>query len=208
MTTRGHIRPSLYNSYLAKHGIALLPQPPYSPDLAHDDFFLYPKIKKALKGHRFDSLPEIKKNTNDILKSLKDKDFQRCFDIWKKRWSKCIDSDATGDVEEVPEAGDGEEVPGAGGDGEKVPGAGDDGEEVLGAGDDGEEVPATGGEGEEVPGAGGDGEEGPATGGDGDEFLGAGGDGEEVSEYVDADFHISEFYRSSYDKTRETTKRS
>ncbi|UYV74475.1 CPD [Cordylochernes scorpioides] len=32
--------------YLAKHGIALLPQPPYSPELAPNDFFLYPKIKR------------------------------------------------------------------------------------------------------------------------------------------------------------------
>ncbi|UYV66959.1 hypothetical protein LAZ67_4003454 [Cordylochernes scorpioides] len=35
--------------YLAKHGIALLPQPPYSPDLAPNDFFIYPKIKKSRK---------------------------------------------------------------------------------------------------------------------------------------------------------------
>ncbi|UYV78527.1 hypothetical protein LAZ67_16001902 [Cordylochernes scorpioides] len=35
--------------YLAKHGIALLPQPPYSPDLAPKDFLLYPKIKKSFK---------------------------------------------------------------------------------------------------------------------------------------------------------------
>ncbi|UYV84461.1 hypothetical protein LAZ67_X002283 [Cordylochernes scorpioides] len=30
--------------YLAKHGIALLPQPPYSSELAPNEFFLYPKI--------------------------------------------------------------------------------------------------------------------------------------------------------------------
>ncbi|UYV62404.1 hypothetical protein LAZ67_2000428 [Cordylochernes scorpioides] len=77
--------------YLAKHGIALLPQPPYSPGLAPNDFFLYPKIKRVLKGPRFDSIPEIKENSKNILKSLKDEDFQRCFDIWKKRWNKCID---------------------------------------------------------------------------------------------------------------------
>ncbi|UYV60652.1 hypothetical protein LAZ67_1001763 [Cordylochernes scorpioides] len=78
--------------YLAKHGIALLPQLPYSPDLSPNDFFLYPKIKKVFKRRRFDSIPEIKENAKDILKSLKDEDFQRCFDIWKKRWNKCIDS--------------------------------------------------------------------------------------------------------------------
>ncbi|UYV77378.1 hypothetical protein LAZ67_15000787 [Cordylochernes scorpioides] len=63
--------------YLAKHGIALLPQPPYSPVLAPGDFFLYPKSKKVLKGRRFDLIAELKKNTWNILKSLKDEDFQR-----------------------------------------------------------------------------------------------------------------------------------
>ncbi|UYV67222.1 hypothetical protein LAZ67_4004429 [Cordylochernes scorpioides] len=71
--------------YSAKHGIALLPQPPYSPDIAPNDFFVYPKIKKVLKGRRFDSISEIKENSKNILKSLKDEDFQRCFDIWKKK---------------------------------------------------------------------------------------------------------------------------
>ncbi|UYV65289.1 hypothetical protein LAZ67_3003835 [Cordylochernes scorpioides] len=64
--------------YLAKHGITLLPQPPYSPELAPNDFLFYPKIKK---GRRFDSIPEMKENTMNSLKSLKDEDFQRCFDI-------------------------------------------------------------------------------------------------------------------------------
>ncbi|UYV72858.1 hypothetical protein LAZ67_10001012 [Cordylochernes scorpioides] len=61
--------------YLAKHGIALLPQPPYSPELAPNDSFLYPKIEKVLKRRRFDSIPEIKENTKNILKSLKDENF-------------------------------------------------------------------------------------------------------------------------------------
>ncbi|UYV66955.1 hypothetical protein LAZ67_4003444 [Cordylochernes scorpioides] len=79
--------------YLAKHGIALLPQPPYSPDLAPNDFFIYPKIKKVVNGCRFDPIPEIKENTKNIFKSLKNEDFQRCFNIWKKIWNKCKDSD-------------------------------------------------------------------------------------------------------------------
>ncbi|UYV83560.1 hypothetical protein LAZ67_23001458 [Cordylochernes scorpioides] len=36
--------------YLAKHRIALLPQPPYSPELAPNDFFLNPNIKKVYKN--------------------------------------------------------------------------------------------------------------------------------------------------------------
>ena len=39
--------------FLAKNNIAVLEQPPYSPDLAPCDFFLFPKLKKVIKGTRF-----------------------------------------------------------------------------------------------------------------------------------------------------------
>ena len=39
---------------------AQLQQPPYSPDLAPCDFFLFPRLKKVLKGHRFEATEDIK----------------------------------------------------------------------------------------------------------------------------------------------------
>ena len=39
--------------FLAKNNIAVLEQPPYSPDLAPCDFFLFPKLKKVIKETRF-----------------------------------------------------------------------------------------------------------------------------------------------------------
>jgi len=35
--------------FLAKKGIPLVPQPPYSPDLSPCDFFLFPKLSLTLK---------------------------------------------------------------------------------------------------------------------------------------------------------------
>ena len=46
--------------FLAKHNIAVLEQPPYSPDLAPCDFFLFPKLKKVIKGTRFQDSEAIK----------------------------------------------------------------------------------------------------------------------------------------------------
>jgi transposase len=40
---------------LAKHGIPLVRQAPYSPDMAPCDFWLFLKLKRPLKGSRFDS---------------------------------------------------------------------------------------------------------------------------------------------------------
>ena len=37
-----------------------MPQPPYSPDIAPCDFFLFPKIKRTLKGRRFTAIDDIK----------------------------------------------------------------------------------------------------------------------------------------------------
>jgi len=50
---------SLICSYLAKHQTSIVPHPPYSPDLAPADFFLFPKLKTTLKGRRFQTIEEI-----------------------------------------------------------------------------------------------------------------------------------------------------
>ena len=41
------------NEFLAKKGISVVPQPPYSPDSSPCDFFLFPKLKFHLKGRHF-----------------------------------------------------------------------------------------------------------------------------------------------------------
>ena len=43
-----------------KNNIAVLEQPPYSPDLTPCDFFLFPKLKKVIKGTRFQDSEPIK----------------------------------------------------------------------------------------------------------------------------------------------------
>ena len=46
--------------FLAKNNIAVLEQPPYSPDLAPSDFLLFPKLKEIIKGTRFQDSEAIK----------------------------------------------------------------------------------------------------------------------------------------------------
>jgi hypothetical protein len=52
---------------LASKQIAVLKHPPYSPDLAPSDFFLFAKIKEILKGRYFD---DIRSNTTAALKAI------------------------------------------------------------------------------------------------------------------------------------------
>jgi histone-lysine N-methyltransferase SETMAR len=49
----------LVREFLANHNMLLLPHPPYSPDLAPANFFLFPKMKMQLKGRRFHSVADI-----------------------------------------------------------------------------------------------------------------------------------------------------
>jgi len=46
--------------FLAKKGIPVVPQPPYSPDLSPCDFLLFPKLKFYLKGRHFGTVENIK----------------------------------------------------------------------------------------------------------------------------------------------------
>ena len=60
----------LIRSYLAKHQTSVVPHPPYSPDLAPADFFLFPKLKITLKGSRFQTTEEIQENEIRELRTI------------------------------------------------------------------------------------------------------------------------------------------
>jgi hypothetical protein len=78
--------------FLAKHATTVPPQPPYSPDLAPADFFLFQKLKSTLKGRRFESIEAIKTNSLAHLGRIPKTAFQECFRTLKKRWQRCIQS--------------------------------------------------------------------------------------------------------------------
>ncbi|UYV78207.1 hypothetical protein LAZ67_16000481 [Cordylochernes scorpioides] len=78
------------SKFLQDHSTSVFPQPPYSPELAPCDFFLFGKLKKKLKGQKFQSTEEIKVESKKAMKAIPKTDYQRCFADWKKRWLKCI----------------------------------------------------------------------------------------------------------------------
>jgi len=82
----------LIREFLAKQEMIVVPQPPYSPDLAPADFFLFPNLKSTLKGHRFQTIEEIKENSLQNLRAILQNTFQDAFQNWKKRWERCINS--------------------------------------------------------------------------------------------------------------------
>ena len=73
----------------------LLPHPPYSSDLAPSDFFLFPKLKKHLKGNRFNSTDEAKHAAKTWLKNQYAEFFKNGINGWKHRLGKCINRDGS-----------------------------------------------------------------------------------------------------------------
>jgi transposase len=65
---------------LASKQITVLVHPPYSPDPSPNDLFLFPKIKKILKGRHFDDTDYIRSNTTAALKAIPQNQFQICFE--------------------------------------------------------------------------------------------------------------------------------
>ncbi|GFW64306.1 mariner Mos1 transposase [Trichonephila clavipes] len=83
---------NLVQQYLSKHSIAQLHQPPYSPNIALCDIWLFPRLKMPLKGHRFDNKQTVETNATNALKAISKTDFQECFNKWKHRYEQLVQS--------------------------------------------------------------------------------------------------------------------
>ena len=86
----------LVQQFLAKHGTAQPQQPTYSPDLEPCDFFLFPRLKKVLKGHRFEATEDIKRNSTKTLLDIPKEEFAKCFQQWQQCWAKCVAAKGNG----------------------------------------------------------------------------------------------------------------
>lgn len=61
------------------------PHPPYSPDLAPSDFYLFGKIKKQLEGLKFNSKEELFEKLIEILNKITKDERYSVFEEWRKR---------------------------------------------------------------------------------------------------------------------------
>ena len=76
--------------FLAKKNVTVLDHPPYSPDLAPCDFFLFPKFKEVIKGVCFLDMEATKKTVTMELKRILEESFQECMEAWQNRMRKCV----------------------------------------------------------------------------------------------------------------------
>ena len=75
---------------LQRLGWEILMHPPYSPDLAPCDFYLFPKLKEHLRGHHFQTIEELQKAVETWSKTQSQDFYARGFEKLLDRYYKCI----------------------------------------------------------------------------------------------------------------------
>ena len=79
------------NKFLLENHVDQYDNAAYSSDLSPCDFFLFPKLKKQLRGIRSNDDNEMLTALEQAIDSLPKEDFKNCLEDWFIRMHKCID---------------------------------------------------------------------------------------------------------------------
>jgi len=77
---------------LADLGFTVLPHPPYSPDLAPSDYYLFSPLKAGLKGRNFTNKNEVNEAIQTWIDQKPQQFFHEGIHSLPGRWQKCITS--------------------------------------------------------------------------------------------------------------------
>ena len=72
-------------------GFEELPHPPYSPDPAPSDFYLFPKMKSELKRRHFGDDDDVKEAVDEYLECQDKAFYENGIRMLKARYQKCIE---------------------------------------------------------------------------------------------------------------------
>ena len=86
---------SAHNSLVAMSavhdcGFELIDHPPYSPDLAPSDYFLFPNLKKHLAGKRYET-DDVISAVEDFFEGQEENFYATGIRELQHRWKKCVD---------------------------------------------------------------------------------------------------------------------
>jgi hypothetical protein len=76
--------------FFTSTGMMRVPYPPYSPDLAPCDFFLFGDIKERLKEQSFDDLDQLFMTINEVCASIEEVILEKAFYEWGERLAKYV----------------------------------------------------------------------------------------------------------------------
>jgi histone-lysine N-methyltransferase SETMAR len=80
---------AVVQEFLVAKGVQLIPHPPYSPDLAPADFFLFPKVKSELAGRTL-TAESFKTSWEGLVRTIAKDEFAGAFRRWMERCEKCV----------------------------------------------------------------------------------------------------------------------
>jgi histone-lysine N-methyltransferase SETMAR len=80
---------AVVQEWFAAHNIQRLEHPPYSPDLAPADFFLFWRVKEELAGRSLDE-GTLKKTWEGVTRNNAAEEFATAFRWWYERCEKCV----------------------------------------------------------------------------------------------------------------------
>lgn len=80
------------NEWYMKNDVVRVAHPPYSPDLAPSDYFLFGYVKNKLSGQLFNSPDHLFDTITDIIVSIPRYTMNKVFDSWIKRCDEIIQS--------------------------------------------------------------------------------------------------------------------
>ncbi len=76
--------------FLASKGARLLPHPPYSPEFAPADFFLFGYVKESLRGQQFSSAERALEAYEDAIRAIKRETWNAAIQNWFKCMNTCL----------------------------------------------------------------------------------------------------------------------
>lgn len=79
------------HNFIEQHGVKLINHPPYSPDLAPCDFWLFDYLKLNLESYECEN--DLTKAVTKTLTDLPEKEYRKTFNKWIERMELCIKND-------------------------------------------------------------------------------------------------------------------
>ena len=76
---------------LLELGLDVLPHPPYSPDLAPSDYFLFRSLQNSLNGKNFNNDDDVKSYLIQFFANKNQKFYERRIMMLPERWNKVSD---------------------------------------------------------------------------------------------------------------------
>jgi hypothetical protein len=80
-------------SFMAEKNLKVAPHPPYSPDLAPSDFYLFGYLKEQLRGCRFETADQLLSEVKRLLSEIPASQLLDVFHSWMNRCERVIEAE-------------------------------------------------------------------------------------------------------------------